>query len=105
MHTRLGEDAQIGKLLQELTRESCPFTIGNDGIKSPQGQRRSEWCGEDVDFGTLAQSGRCRLAVVRIVNIVQNRDSHGHSGCSLLSATNSGVIAFRHATRTVLPKG
>ncbi len=77
MHAGLSEDAQIGELLQELPWKSRSLAICDDRIEASKRLGRSERLSEDVHLGALSQSRDGRLAVVRLMNVVENCDSHG----------------------------
>ena len=75
----LRDDAHVGQLLEQCTRESRAFPIGEERIESTQRRGLAVWPREDADLGALAQPPHARRALVRLVDVVENRDAHGES--------------------------
>jgi hypothetical protein len=90
MVSGLRQDPKVRELLEETACKPGTFAISDKGIKSAQRLRIAEGGGKDPDVDALSQAIYTCGLVVRMMDVIENRDAHART-----SSTNGTAAILR----------
>jgi hypothetical protein len=86
----LRQDPKVRELLEETACKPGTFAISDKGIESAQCHRIAEGSGKDSDVDALSQATYTCGLLVRMMDVIENRDAHART-----SSTNGTAAILR----------
>ena len=88
----LRDYSHIRKLFEQRARESCSLAIGDQRIEAPQRRGTVNRGREDANLCALAKPAHALGALVRLVNVIENRNAHVAQRARLDVAVRPGTM-------------